>query len=307
MKSVVQSNRVNFVLLLAENEDRVFNLFMKYTVKKNASILDFLKIHYAGASNSTLKSYFKNEQVRINEHVSKSLEDTVKPGDTVEILKQGEKQKVKLPFRLVYEDDAILVVEKVAGILTSGEGITKRPTLHKLVDLYLQAKSKGKINAHVVHRLDKEVIGLVLFAKSEKVVEILQNNWKKYTKKYLALTRNKPDKPQGTIDTWLIERNLKMNVVPEAIPGAIRAITHYKWLRFEKKNSLLEVTLETGKKNQIRVHLSHLGCPIIGDEKYGNSTKTQVRLMGYFLEIIHPITEKKMSWKSEPEKSFLLA
>ncbi len=280
---------------------------MKYHVKKNSSLLDFLKIHYAGASNSTIKSYFKNEQIKINNVLAKSQEDQLKQGDVVEVLKEGEKSKVKLPFKLVYEDDAILVVEKVAGVLTSGEGITKRPTLHKLVDTYLQAKSKGKIKAHVVHRLDKEVIGLVLFAKSEKIVEVLQTNWKKYTKKYLALTRTKPEKPSGTIDTWLIERSLKMNVIPAEIPGAVHAITHYKWLRFEKKNSLIEVTLETGKKNQIRVHLSHIGCPIIGDEKYGDTTKSQVRLMGFFLEILHPVTGKKVSWKLEPERSFLLA
>jgi 23S rRNA pseudouridine1911/1915/1917 synthase len=280
---------------------------MKYNVKKNSSLLDFLKIHYAGASNSTIKSYFKNEQIKINNVLAKSQDDQLKQGDVVEVLKEGEKSKVKLPFKLVYEDDAILLVEKVAGVLTSGEGITKRPTLHKLVDTYLQAKSKGKIKAHVVHRLDKEVIGLVLFAKSEKIVEVLQTNWKKYTKKYLALTRNKPEKPSGTIDTWLIERSLKMNVIPAEIPGAVHAITHYKWLRFEKKNSLIEVTLETGKKNQIRVHLSHIGCPIIGDEKYGDTTKSQVRLMGFFLEILHPVTGKKVSWKLEPERSFLLA
>lgn len=280
---------------------------MKYNVKKNSSLLDFLKIHYAGASNSTIKSYFKNEQIKINNVIAKSPDDQLKQGDVVEVLKEGEKSKVKLPFKLVYEDDAILVVEKVAGVLTSGEGITKRPTLHKLVDNYLQAKSKGKIKAHVVHRLDKEVIGLVLFAKSEKIVEVLQTNWKKYTKKYLALTRNKPEKPGGTIDTWLIERSLKMNVIPAEIPGAVHAITHYKWLRLEKKNSLIEVTLDTGKKNQIRVHLSHIGCPIIGDEKYGDTTKSQVRLMGFFLEILHPVTGKKVSWKLEPERSFLLA
>jgi 23S rRNA pseudouridine1911/1915/1917 synthase len=280
---------------------------MKYNVKKNSSLLDFLKIHYAGASNSTIKSYFKNEQIKINNVLAKSQDDQLKQGDVVEVLKEGEKSKVKLPFKLVYEDDAILVVEKVAGVLTSGEGITNRPTLHKLVDTYLQAKSKGKIKAHVVHRLDKEVIGLVLFAKSEKIVEVLQTNWKKYTKKYLALTRTKPEKPSGTIDTWLIERSLKMNVIPAEIPGAVHAITHYKWLRFEKKNSLIEVTLETGKKNQIRVHLSHIGCPIIGDEKYGDTTKSQVRLMGFFLEILHPVTGKKVSWKLEPERSFLLA
>jgi len=277
---------------------------MKYTVKKNSTLLEFLKIHYAGASNSTLKSFFRNGQIKINNTLAHSADDLLKKGDTVEVLKEGEKQKKKLPFGLIYEDDSILVVEKPAGVLTSGEGITKHPTLHRLVDTYLQQKTKGKKQAHVVHRLDKEVIGLVLFATSEKIVETLQTNWKKFTKKYLALSRSVPEKPSGTIDTWLIERNLKMHVIPAEIPGAVHAITHYKWLRFEKKNSLIEVTLETGKKNQIRAHLAHIGCPIIGDVKYGDTTKTQVRLMAYSLEILHPVSGKKMNWKLEPPVVF---
>jgi 23S rRNA pseudouridine1911/1915/1917 synthase len=163
------------------------------------------------------------------------------------------------------------------------------------------------VSAYVVHRLDKEVTGILMFAKSEKIVIALQESWKKFTKKYLALTASTPPQPAGTIDTWLIERNLKMNVIHKEIPGAVHAITHYKWLRFERKNSLLEVTLDTGKKNQIRAHLSHMGCPIIGDEKYGDKRpkKTQVRLMSYFLEIIHPVTGKTMKWEIEAPKTFL--
>lgn len=278
---------------------------MKYTVKKDSSILDFLKIHYAGASHSTLKGFFRNRQIRLNGQLVKVPEEAVKAGDQVEVQKEGERDKKKLPFKLIYEDEAILVVAKPAGILTSGEGITKRPTLHKLVDTYLQNKTRGKVHAFVVHRLDKEVIGLILFATSEKIVETLQTNWKKYTKKYLALSRNVPDKPTGTIDTWLVERNLKMNVVPKPAEDAVHAISHYQWLRFEKKNSLIEVTLETGKKNQIRVQLAHIGCPIIGDEKYGDTTRTQIRLMSWSLEIQHPVTGKKMHWRLEPEAAFL--
>lgn len=278
---------------------------MKYQVKKSSTIADFLKIHYAGISQSSLKNYFKNGQIKCNGQLLKFPTDLVKAGDSVEVLKEGERPKKALPFKLVYEDDAIIVVEKPAGILTSGEGITNKPTLHKLVDTYLAQKSKGKKRAHVVHRLDKEVTGLVMFALSEKIVEILQTNWKKYTKKYLALTREVPEKPVGTIDTWLVERNLKMHVASPTDPNAVQAISHYKWLRFERKNSLIEVTLETGKKNQIRVHLAHIGCPIIGDEKYGDSQRTQIRLLSYSLEIIHPITGKKLHWQIEPSKSFL--
>jgi len=279
---------------------------MKYHLKKDTTLPEFLKIHYAGASNSTLKNFIRNRQIKVNGIVCESMETRLKSGDELIIDRIGERQKTKLPFNLIYEDEAILIVNKQPGILTSGEGITKRPTLHKLVSVYLEQKSKGKVRAYVVHRLDKEVGGLVMFATSEKIVEHLQTNWKNYTKKYLALTRNTPEKPSGTIDTFLVERNLKMNVQHAASDNAVKAITHYKWLRFEKKNSLIEVTLDTGKKNQIRVHLAHIGCPIIGDVKYGDTTKTQVRLLSYSLEITHPVTGKKMHWKIEPDRGFLV-
>lgn len=280
---------------------------MKYIAKKDSSLLDFLKIHYAGASNSTLKSFFKNGQISVNGNQSKSTDEPLKKGDQIVVAKEGQKRSVKLPFNLIYEDEQILVVVKPYGILSSGEGITKRPTLHKLVNDYLQQKSRGKTKAYVVHRLDKEVTGLILFATSEKTVEILQTNWKKFTKKYLALSRHVPEKPTGTIDTWLVEKNLKMNVVHGPVENAVHAITHYRWVRFEKRNALIEVTLETGKKNQIRVHLSHIGCPIIGDEKYGDDSKGHIRLLSYYLEILHPITGEKMTWKIEPDASFLKA
>jgi len=280
---------------------------MKYTAKKNTTVGELLKIHYAGSSNSTLKNYFRKNQIKVNDQLVKTPETIINAGDVMEVLKEGELPKKNLPFKIVHEDDAIIVVEKPVGVLTSGEGITKRETLHKMIDNYLQEKTKGKVHAFVVHRLDKEVIGLVLFAKSEIIVQKLQDNWKKFTKKYLALSMSAPPKPEGTVDTWLIERNLKMNVVHQQIDGAVHAITHYKWLRFEKKFSLFEVTLDTGKKNQIRVHLSHMGCPIIGDRKYDDtfSENTNVRLMAAHLEIDHPVTGKRMVWKLEPTVSFL--
>lgn len=279
---------------------------MKYIAKKNSTILEFLKTHYAGMSNSGYKNFFKHKRIQINGLVCSDETYSIKTGDEILILKEGETKKIKLPFDLIYEDNDILVVNKPAGILSSGEGITKKPTLHKLVDQYLQQKTKGKKHAHVVHRLDKEVSGLILFATSEKIVEFLQTNWKKFTKKYLALTRHNPPQPSGTITTWLIEKNLKMFVIQKEQPNAVHAITHYKWLRFERKNSLIEVTLETGKKNQIRVHLSHIGCPIIGDEKYGDTQKGNIKLLSHFLEIQHPTSGKKVSWTLEPDRKFFL-
>jgi len=178
---------------------------MKYVAKKEMSAMDLMKIHYAGASNSTLKDYFRNGRVRVNGKVVKMPSAQLSTGDELAIGKAHLVVENDLPFELIYEDRDIIVVGKPTGILTSGEGITNKPTLHALVDEYIGDRTNGRGRAYVVHRLDKEVGGLVLFAKSEDIVDALQNNWKNFTKKYLALSRNDPPAEEGTVDTWLVE------------------------------------------------------------------------------------------------------
>ncbi len=279
---------------------------MKYTAKKEMTAIELMKIHYAGASNSTLKDYFRKNRVKVNGKLAKLPTSRMMVGDALEIASIEKSISIELPFDLIYEDKAILVVNKASGYLTSGEGITNRPTLHAMVDEYVEDRSGGKANAYVVHRLDKEVGGLVLFAKSEEIVEVLQHNWKSFTKKYLALCRQMPPQEAGIIDTWLVEHQMKMHISQREVDGAVRAISHYEWKKYVKGNSLIEVTLETGKKNQIRAHLYYIGCPIIGDRKYGDDgPKTKVRLMASELEIFHPVSSRRLHWKITPTKKFL--
>ena len=280
---------------------------MRTVAKAETTTHELLKRLLGGASNSTIKQYFASGRVVLNGTPVRSGKDPVKPDDVMELLREKAQPSVAAHFRIVWEDDAIIVVDKEAGVLSSGEGITRKPTLHKLVDTHVRTQSKGKQQAYVVHRLDKEVTGLILFAKSEKVQQGLKDNWRSFTKKYLALTERKPSPLQGTIDTWLVEHGQMMHVCTPQTKDAVQAISHYRHISDHGAYSLVEVTLETGKKNQIRVHLAHIGCPIVGDRKHGADAKVErdVRLMAAYLQIVHPTTGEAMQWELRPSGKFM--
>jgi 23S rRNA pseudouridine1911/1915/1917 synthase len=254
-----------------------------------------------------MKQYLKFGRVRLNGVVVKVATTTVPVGGVVELGRQTKERKRKADFTIVWEDDHLLLAVKPAGVLSAGEGIMKKPTMHKQADLYVKEQSRGKKGAFVVHRLDKEVTGLILFAKTEAVQEKLKDQWSTFTKRYLALCEGKPPHNQGAVDTWLAEFKQTMHVVKPDVPGAVRAISHYRYVRPEGKYHLVEVTLETGKKNQVRVHLAYIGCNIVGDRKYGadDSVNRKVRLLAYSLEIAHPISRKPLKWEIQPDAGFL--
>ncbi len=280
---------------------------MKYTAPEAMTMLDALRKLLGGASNNTIKQYLKNGRIHLNGVVEKVATTAVPKGAEVSLVAERKGHHKRLPFKLHWEDEHLLVAIKAPGMLSSGEGITRKPTLHKLVDEYVKESSKGKKRAYVVHRLDKEVGGLILYAKSEKVRDLLKEHWTEYTKRYLALTEAAPPKAEGTVETHLAEFKQKMEVVPPNSMGAARAVSHYRYVRPEAKYHLIEVQLETGKKNQIRVHLAHIGCPIVGDRKYGadGGMERQVRLLSYHFSMRHPVTGVPLQWEIQPERPFL--
>ncbi len=280
---------------------------MKYKARRDATILEILTDAHHGASVTKLRKLLKFANVTIDGVQVRIADTPVKEGQMVNIEKQENPAgHVKAPFRILWQDQYLLVTEKPVGLITAGEGITRRPTMHKLVDEYVKDASKGAQSAFPVHRLDKEVGGLVVFAKTEEVQEKLKENWHLFSKRYLALTENKPSEEKGTIHTWLVERDLKMYVVDQPGPDAKEAVTHYTYLERIGKYHLIQVELATGKKNQIRVHLSHIGCPIVGDYKYGadKTFKRQIRLMATQLFLKHPVTGKELAFELKPSTIF---
>jgi 23S rRNA pseudouridine1911/1915/1917 synthase len=197
------------------------------------------------------------------------------------------------------------VIDKPAGIATSS--IDGSANVQQSVSEYLKDISKGTIRTYVVHRLDKEVSGVLLLAKSEIVMDTIKDKWEETEKHYFALVEKVPENPEGTIKSWLIEDNTqKMHSADEASGGKL-AITHYRTIRNINNYALLDIKTETGRKNQIRVHLSDIGCPIIGDRKYGASTNfiRRVRLHACSISFPHPLTGKMITVESSMPQGFL--
>lgn len=207
-------------------------------------------------------------------------------------------------LNIVYEDKFIVVVEKPSKLLTISTNNEKERTLFHKVIVYEKAKNKNN-KVFIVHRLDKDTSGLILFAKSERIKKLLQDNWNDQVKrKYLAIVEGKLDKSRGVIKSYLNETKTLKTYSSEK-DGKL-AITKYNVLDKNKNYSLLDIEILTGRKNQIRVHMNDIGHPIIGDKKYGAKTNPLGRLglHAYYLEFNHPITNQKVILECKEPKIF---
>lgn len=278
---------------------------MKTIVNKSCTLIEFLAEGYPDSPRTRIKKMLKNG-VRINDKPVTLYAFPLKPGDTVEISSHsGHAAKAGLPFPVLYEDNHIIVVEKPAGKPTSSTDGSL--SIYEIISDYLRKQSKGKTRAYVVHRLDKEVSGVLLFAKSREAMETIKEDWLKTEKHYYALVEGIPEKDEGTIKSWLIEdKSQKVHSTHETA-NAKFSITNYKILKRLNNYGLLDIKTDTGRKNQIRVHLSDIGCPIVGDWKYGASDeyKRRIRLHAYSLSFPHPVSGEMMTILSPMPEVFL--
>ena len=203
---------------------------------------------------------------------------------------------------LLYEDKDILVVDKPAGLLTVSTEMEKSRTAHFILTEYIRKGcGRSQKRLYVVHRLDRDTSGTLIFAKSEEVKFRLQSQWKQTEKKYLAVVHGRCEKSSGTITSYLAEdADYNVYSTSDSAKGKL-SHTKYDVLRMTKDLSLLEVTLLTGRKNQIRVHLAGIGHPIVGDTKYGNADDPHVRMALHARSISfkHPMTGKKLTFEAE--------
>jgi len=265
--------------------------------------MEFLLGPPTSLSRKQAKDLLKFQAVSVRGRMRVRHDTPLAPGDIVEIAsrrKVDDRSLERAGLRIVHIDDAIVVIDKPAGLLSMGSEREKEKTAHRLLNEHLKALTKSpRQQIFIVHRLDRETSGLMVFARSESVQAALQRNWKDVTKRYLAVVEGTPAKPSGTLRDNLVEsKSFKVHRVAK---GGEVAITHYRVMRTVGKTSLVELTLETGRKHQIRVQLEAIGHPIVGDKKYGATTDAAHRLALHSCELKfpHPVSGAAMEFHSE--------
>ena len=282
-----------------------------YTVgneKEETPLLEFLIQAMPERKRTAIKNLLSHNQIAVNGLPVTQFDTPLKPGDEVKAnLTREFRVFYNRRLRLVYEDDDIIVVNKGYGLLSMGTDKIKEGTAYSILREYLKWKDpRNKL--FIVHRLDRDTSGLMVFAKSEEAKERLQHNWNNMvlSRKYLAVVEGRPDPAEGTVQSYLAE-NSRYEVYSTQNPeeGQL-AVTRYKTLKSRNGYSLMEVSLDTGRKNQIRVHMKDLGHPITGDRRYGakSSPIHRMALHAQTLRFVHPMTRKDMNFSTPVPASF---
>ena len=279
---------------------------MRKTIARTQPLLDALVELFPDSSKTTLRQMLQSGRIRVNAEIEKNAKLELDPGDVIEI---GEKSsRVTLPpeLSLLHEDDDIIVVIKANGLLTVATERERENTAQAYLNVYLKEKREERI--HVVHRLDRETSGVLLFAKNFETRQRLKDRFAEHDidRVYVAIIEGSMDAPEGTIRSHLLEMNdLRMASV-DAHPDAKLAVTHFRTIESNGQYSMLEVTLETGRKNQIRAHLTEAGHPVVGDQLYGSSINPMGRLglHAKLLGFAHPTTGERMTFTAPVPKVF---
>ena len=291
-----------------------------FRVEAHGELMSFLLSKLGGMTRTSVKQLLSQRRVTVNAGIQTRHDTPVKPGDMVQINQGRGNVELRHPkLRVIYEDNALIVVEKKNGLLTVPYNPkSSEMTAYSILKDYVR-KQSNRNTVHVVHRLDRETSGVLVFAKSAELQEYMRTYWKQLVTRrtYVALVEGHLEKKEGTITSWLTEDNQTAMVYSSQTDnGGQKAITNYKVLKAttigegdqEMNISLVELNLETGRTNQIRVHMQSIGHPIIGDRKYGHGNEyspiDRLCLHARTLEFIHPMTEKKVRFEAPLPKEF---
>lgn len=277
-----------------------------YEVHTDSQLLQFL-LDNAHGSRNKLKDTLKGRGVKVNGKVTTQFDYPLKPGMTVTVSKSKRNEMFKSRYvKIVYEDRWLVVVEKNIGILSMAAGHSSL-NVKSVLDDYFH-KSRQKCRAHVVHRLDRDTSGLMIYAKDMETEQILEHNWHDivYDRRYVAVVSGEMEDDEGTIANWLKDNKAYVTYSSPTDNGGKYAVTHFHVLNRTTEHSLVEYRLETGRKNQIRVHSADMGHPVCGDIKYGNGDDPIHRLClhAYVLCFTHPVTGERMEFDTQIPAAF---
>ncbi len=279
---------------------------MRLVVREAGSLLDTLAVLYPDSTKTTLRQLLQAGRVRVNGEVEKNARRALDAGELVEVGQKSVQPLLPPGLAILHEDDDVIVALKSHGLLTVATEREREATAQAYLNAYL--KDRGGERIHVVHRLDRETSGVLVFAKNFTTREALKEKFAAHDveRVYIAMIEGEMDPPRGTIRSHLRERkDLRMESV-DARPDAKLAVTHYRTIQSNGRYSLLEIRLETGRKNQIRTHLAEAGHPVVGDRMYGSAVNPLGRL-GLHAKILgfeHPKTGKKLVFTAPLPSSF---
>ncbi len=280
----------------------------QFKVTEETELLVFLLAKITSRSRNDVKALLRDRQIFVDGKPITQFNHPLKPEQVVEVKWRKAPEEAKYRgLNIVFEDQYLIVIEKQAGVLSIATEKQKDNTAYSILSSHVK-KQDPRNRIFVVHRLDRETSGLMMFAKSEKIQKLLQESWNATIEErtYLAVVEGYVEKKQDTITSYLVESKALIVYSSKNPEVGQKAVTHYEVLKSNKNFSLLKVNLETGRKNQIRVHAKDMGHSVVGDEKYGAKTDPIKRLglHAWVLAFKHPITGKDFRFETEMPTKF---
>ncbi|MBR3530291.1 MAG: RluA family pseudouridine synthase [Bacteroidaceae bacterium] len=287
---------------------KLANQYTDYVVKEPCELLQFLMTYVPGNTRTKAKQLLSQKMVFVDKVITTQFNTPLKAGQLVQIAKRGNLHQFRNKFvKILYEDAFLLVIEKKEGIITNTMPGGKENSVKRILDEYVKRKSRS-ISVHTVHRLDRVTSGLLIFAKRRDVQQMFTEHWHDIVKdrRYVAVVQGQMEKDSGTVESWLTDNKMFVTFSTNYDNGGKYAITHYRTLKRSEEYSLVELKLETGRKNQIRVHMQDLQHPVVGDLKYGSDVDPigRVCLHAYRIEFVHPNTRELLSFETPIPQAF---
>lgn len=274
---------------------------LTFKVVEPAQLIAFIMEKMHGVSRNRAKALISNRVVLVNNAITTHPLAELKPGDVVQLDRSKHKKSFHCKeLDIVFEDPYLFIIDKHPGLLSMSNN-SRQQTVQTVLNRYLE-KGGGRNTSHLVHRLDRDTSGLMVYAKDVQTQQSLINSWQQLVtdRRYLALVKGEFQQTRGRIQSWLTEDKKFVTHSSPVDNGGKYAVTHYNVLASSNGYSLVECELETGRKNQIRVHMADLGHPVVGDRKYGSDEDPMRRLglHAYMLCFTHPVTGKHLRFET---------
>ena len=278
-----------------------------YTVDAPTTLLPFLLAQVKGKSRNNVKSLLSRRLVAVDGVPVSRFDTPLAPGQQVSILSSAAPKADALPFPILYEDEHLIVVNKPAKLLSVASDKEKVRTAYHMVTDYVKSRKVGD-RIFVLHRLDRDTSGVLMFARDAETKELFQTHWNDMLirRGYLAVVEGVPKPDRDTIRSYLVETDTHLSFSGHPGPNAKEAVTSYQVVKSGGGYALLDINIETGRKNQIRVHMKEKGCPVAGDKQYGARTNPIGRLCLHANELTftHPGTGKVITFKAKMPRDF---